>query len=90
MSEAMILDLADCTEFRQTLPARPPRIVHWTVILLAPLLGTALLWTALTGADLAVRASGRVRPVTAPKMVFNTARSYVFSASAGAWVVEVN
>ena len=47
MRNDLILDLADCTEFRQTLLARPPRIVHGTVILLALLLGAAL-WQAQT------------------------------------------
>ena len=46
MRKNLILDLADCTEFRQTLQARPPRIVHGTALLLATLLGTALLWAA--------------------------------------------
>ena len=44
MRKDPILDLADCTEFRQTLLARPPRIAHGTVALLALLLGAALLW----------------------------------------------
>ena len=55
MHNATVLDLADCTEFRQSLQARPPRIVHGTALLLALLLGAALLWGALTEADLVVR-----------------------------------
>src|SRR5207245_1104319 len=85
-----ILDLADCTEFRQTVQARPPRIVHGTALLLVTLLGSALVWSALTGADLVVRSPGRVRPVTAPKKIFNAGRGDVFSASAGGRVLEVN
>src|SRR5262245_65440156 len=53
-----ILDLSACTEFRQTLQARPPRIVHGTVLLLTSLLASAVAWAALTKADLVVRASG--------------------------------
>jgi multidrug resistance efflux pump len=90
MRNDLILDLTDCTEFRQALLARPPRVVHGTVILLALLLGAALLWSALTRADLVVRGAGRVRPVTAPVKVFNGGRGEVFSASAGGRVVEVN
>jgi multidrug resistance efflux pump len=90
MRKDLILDLADCTEFRQTLLARPPRIVHGTAVLLALLLGAALVWAALTRADLVVRAPGRVRPVTAPVKVFNGGRGEVLSASAGGRVVEVN
>jgi multidrug resistance efflux pump len=89
MPDASILDLADCTEFRQTLEARPPRIVHGTVWLLAALLGSSVGWSALTRADLVVRAGGRVRPTSPPQKVFNHARGEVLSASAGARVVEV-
>jgi multidrug efflux pump subunit AcrA (membrane-fusion protein) len=89
MPEVSILDLADCTEFRQCLEARPPRIVHGTVWLLCGLLGAALAWTALTQADLVVRAPGRVRPTSPPQQVFNHARGEVLSASAGARVTEV-
>jgi multidrug resistance efflux pump len=90
MRENAVLDLAECTEFRQTLQARPPRIVHGTVLLLGTLLGTALAWAALTKADLVVRAPGRVRPVAAPKKVFNAGRADVLSAGSGARVIEVN
>ena len=90
MRNQLIFDLNDVSEFRQTLEARPPRVVHGTVILLVGLLGAAFAWAALTKADLVVRAAGRVRPVSAPKKVFNAGRSDVLSASAGGRVVEVN
>src|SRR5262249_5919344 len=83
-------DLAQCSEFRQTLLARPPAVVHGTALLLAALLGTALGWAALTEADLVVRAGGRVRPVSTPKKVFSGARGEVLSATRGGQVVEVN
>lgn len=70
MRDAGIRDLADCTEFRQTLLAHPPAIAHGTLGLLAVVLGAALAWSALVRADLVVRAPGRVRPVTAPMKVF--------------------
>src|SRR5262245_2551379 len=66
MHNEKIWDLADCTEFRQTLQVSPPAIVHGTLILLAVLFGTALLWLATTRADLVVRGSGRTRPLTSP------------------------
>ena len=56
MRNDFVLDLADCTEFRQALQARPPRIVHGTLVLLVALLGTALAWAAVTQANLVVRA----------------------------------
>jgi hypothetical protein len=50
----MVWDLADSTEFRQTLQARPPQIIHGTLLVLAGLLVLALAWAALTTADLVV------------------------------------
>ena len=63
MRNTRMLDLKDCTEFRQSLEASPPGIVHGTALLLTALLGAALLWAGLTEADLVVRAPGRVRPL---------------------------
>src|SRR5262245_20080237 len=80
MTDDCVLYLADYTEFRQTLQARPPRVVHGTVILLAGLLASAVLWAALTGADLVIRATGRVRPVTPPQRVFGPGGGEVVSA----------
>jgi HlyD family type I secretion membrane fusion protein len=64
MCNEPIAELADCTEFRQTLRARPPRIVHGTAALSATLVVTGLVWAAATDADLVVTAPGVVRPVT--------------------------
>jgi multidrug resistance efflux pump len=69
MRKDLVLGLADCTEFRQTLLARPPRIVHGTTLLLVVLLATALAWLAATEADLVVRATGLVRPRTSTQKV---------------------
>jgi HlyD family type I secretion membrane fusion protein len=69
MRDDLIQTLDDCRQFRQTLQARPPAIVHGTALLLAVLVGTALVWSVLTEADLVVRASGLVRPVTATQAV---------------------
>src|SRR5262249_23466126 len=90
MRNTEILDLADCTEFRQSLQARPPKIVHGTALLLAALMGTAVAWAALTEADLVVRGAGRLRPVDSTYKVVNPVRGEVLSASAGGRVVEVN
>jgi multidrug resistance efflux pump len=64
MRDELIQTLDDCRSFRQTLQARPPAIVHGTALLLALLLGVALVWASLTEAHLVVRAGGLVRPVT--------------------------
>lgn len=66
MAREHILDLTDCTEIRQTLLARPPRVVHGAVMLIVGLLVGALVWALATEADLVVRAPGRVRPQTNP------------------------
>jgi multidrug resistance efflux pump len=88
--EACVLDLADCTEFRQALAARPPGVVHGAALLLVALLGAALGWSALTRADLVVRAPGRVRPVVTPVRVFPAARGEALSASTGGRVAAVH
>lgn len=63
MNSANISTLDDCTEFRQTILASPPRVLHATVLLLMALLAAAFTWAGLTEADLVVRANGRVRPL---------------------------
>ena len=63
MNVKRLHDLADCTEFRQTLLARPPRLVGATFVLLVALVAVAAAWTGTTEADLVVRAAGRVRPM---------------------------
>ena len=85
MPRNQLIDLSECTEFRQTLQMRPPRIVHGTVILLVLLLSGALTWSFLTEADLIVRVPGRVRPVTMPTGVFAA-----FGSRINGRVVEVN
>ncbi len=64
MRNSPIADLSECTEFRQTIQARPPRVVFGTMILLVVLLAAAVIWAAVTKADLVVVAQGRVRPMT--------------------------
>jgi multidrug resistance efflux pump len=89
MSESSLHDLAQCSQFRQTLQARPPRLVHGTAFLAIALLTAALAWAAFTRADLVVRASGRMRPVSAPQKVMATFRGEVLTGGAGALVREV-
>jgi multidrug resistance efflux pump len=89
MRNTLVLELADCTEFRQALQARPPRVVHGAACLLTTLLGTALAWSVLTEADLVVRAPGRIRPVAATQKVFSAARGEQLSAAVSGQVAEV-
>jgi multidrug efflux pump subunit AcrA (membrane-fusion protein) len=53
------------------------------------LLGAALVWAAVTQADLVVRAPGHVRPVTTPVKVYNPGRGEVLSSSSGCRVLDV-
>ncbi len=73
MSRGLYFDLADCSEFRQTVAARPPRIVHGTMLLLVIVLSAGFAWSALVQANLVVRATGRVRPIEIPTRVFTSA-----------------
>lgn len=70
MPREVLIDLADCSRFRQAVAARPPRVVHGAAILLLGLLAAAVLWAALVKASLVVRAVGRVRSVEVPARVF--------------------
>lgn len=90
MHHELIREVTDVTEFRLTLQARPPAIVHGTVIVLTALLGAVLLWLAVTPADLVVRAPGRVRPVTSPLKVVMGGSGDVAGASSSGRVVAVH
>jgi HlyD family secretion protein len=89
MRNELLVDLTDCTEFRQTLLARPPAIIHGTACLLIVFLGTAVAWSIATRADLVVRVPGRVRPVSAPIKVFVPARGEMLGVSFGSRVMAV-
>jgi HlyD family secretion protein len=66
----VISDIAECTEFRQTIAAQPPRIVHGTVLILSFLLICALGWAAWTRVNLVVLAKGRIRPKEIPTHIY--------------------
>lgn len=68
---ATLLTLNDCTAYRETVAARPPRIAHLGVLLCVATLACGLAWAALTPVDLVVRAEGVVRPVDLPTQVFS-------------------
>jgi HlyD family secretion protein len=88
-TSAGFADLAQCSEFRQTLLARPPGLVHGTAGLLGLLLGTAVLWAALTEAHLVVRVGGRVRSRTLPQEVVYGTGGEAFRSPAEGRVVAV-
>ena len=70
MSHHNLSDFADCSEFRQTLAAQPPKIVHGTALMLSALLLCALGWAAWTRVNLVVLAKGRVRPREIPTHIY--------------------
>ena len=90
MRDYQVMELTDCSEFRQTVEAQPPALVHGTVLLLVLLLGAALLWAAVTSADLVVLAGGHVRPASPPRQVFVDFHGDMPTAGLGAAVAEVN
>jgi multidrug resistance efflux pump len=65
------MELAQCNDFYLTVLASPPRAVHATAWLLATTLAAVFAWSALTEADLVVRAPGRVRPTAPPTQIVN-------------------
>lgn len=79
-----ILDLRDAGEFRQTLAARPPAIVHGTVVILGLLVATAVVWASLTEANLVVTGAARVRPAVAPLKSFDeVSNEQVYAETSG-------
>jgi HlyD family secretion protein len=84
-----IIDLGDCTEFRQAFRAHAPRAVHGTAILLISLLSATLTWMTLTAANLVVTGRGRVRPISDPETGTDDF-SREISSEYGGRVVEVN
>ncbi len=70
LSQYTISDITECTEFRQTIVARPPKIIHGTVLLLSLLLICSLGWAAWTRVNLVVLAKGRIRSKEIPTHVY--------------------
>jgi HlyD family type I secretion membrane fusion protein len=82
-------DLADCSEFRQTLLARPPRFVHATAGLMVVLIAVAVGWAALTDVSVVVRAGGRVRAGATATTVNYVGSGEGLNGAVGGRVVEV-
>lgn len=89
MSRAVVRDLADCSAFRVTLQARPPRLLHGTALLLAGLLAAGVTWLAVTDANLVVKAPGRMRPLATPTKVFSATYASPTAGQGGRQVTEI-
>ena len=61
--DTSIRSLQDLSELRQTLAARPPKLLRGIVLVVVALLGAGVAWATLTYSDLTVRATGRIRPI---------------------------
>jgi adhesin transport system membrane fusion protein len=83
------IDLAQCSEFRQALVARPPRIVHGASATILAILGAATAWAAATRADTVVRAPARVRPTSGALRSFAAASGEEVTAAIAGRVAEV-
>ena len=84
-----IVDLKDCSEFRQTLMAKSPRLPHVTGFMLGVCLLAVVIWAGVSQANLIVRAGGRMRPLVAPTQVFSTAGGEVTGSSIGNRITKV-
>ena len=81
MSRHNLSDLTECSEFRQTIAAQPPKVVHGTALILSLLLICAVGWGAWTRVNLVVLAKGRVRPREIP--------THIYTPSGGEFVGRV-
>ena len=84
-----VIDLNDCSEFRQTILASPPRLVHGWVWILIGLVTTAVLWSYATTADQVVKAQGRMRSAGNPNPSHTDLSGTRLSASTKGKIEEV-
>ena len=70
LCHSTISEITQCTEFRQTIAARPPKIIHGAVLILSLLLICSLGWAAWTQVNLVVLAKGRIRPKEIPTHIY--------------------
>ncbi len=70
MSTIFIHDLRSCSEFQQTLDAKPSRALQISAALLFLLIVLAVMWGSIVEANHVVRATGRIRPTESITKVF--------------------
>ncbi|MCK6439615.1 MAG: HlyD family secretion protein [Planctomycetes bacterium] len=88
--ENPIIELAKTSDFHQTVLARPPRIVHGTLLAIVLMLCAAIIWAYFTDTEIVVRAPGRIRPLDAPHAGINDVSGERISAFIGGEVAVVN
>lgn len=84
-----VFAIAECTALGRVVPSAPRLAVTATVVLLATLVVAVVVWSALTEADLVVRAPARVRARSAPQLAFSASSGERVSAAAGGRVATV-
>lgn len=89
MNDERVLDLSDCTEFRQTLTAKPPPMLHATLVLLLTLIGGALIWSYVSRVDIVVKAPGLIRPLHAPDSGHDGLGGHRVASPVGGRVMEI-
>jgi HlyD family secretion protein len=72
MPSKKLYDLSQCSEFRQTLAARPRIAVRVTAMILLSMVLAAITWGGRTEVDLVVRSQGRVRPMVKMSRLANS------------------
>jgi multidrug resistance efflux pump len=90
MTADRILELRDVDEFRLTLAARPPAIVHGTALLLILLIAGAIAWASLSDANVVVRGIARVRPADAPLKGFDDPSNEQIYAEVSGRVIAID
>lgn len=77
MDSNQLLDLRDCTEFRQRLEAKTPPAVRIIMATLLLLVGAATTWAIAAKASLVVVAHGRIRPTESPNHIYTAVSPYI-------------
>ncbi len=72
MPSKKLYDLSECSEFSQTLAARPRIAVRVTALILLSMVLAAITWGGRTEVDLVVRSQGRVRPMVKMSRLANS------------------
>jgi multidrug resistance efflux pump len=84
MKTHRLYSLAECARLARIIPHRPAIAVTGTVVMLIVFVAAAVTWSAISEADLVVRAPARVRARSAPKLSFTASSGeQVVSAVAG-------
>ena len=77
MSTTELLDLSECTEFRQRLESKTPPAATLVMAVLLLLVVACVVWAILAQASLVVIARGRVRPIETPNRIYSAVSPYL-------------